>query len=247
MNPSVDAVGPGYFSTMGQALLKGREFSVKDANGAPKVAIINESMAAFFFGTTNPIGRHIGWGRDEAPNIEIVGVVKDAKASTLRQPIGRFVYTPYMQEDEIGQMTFDARARRDASHVAQSVRAVAQRVDPNLPIFDMKTMTQTMDDSLFIQRMVAAFAVGERPLWRDVVLGRTAHARDRHPHGARRRACVGAVARAARRDNDGDRRRRDRAADCVRAQPRRAVSVVRALGARSDRARRVGRRPGAGR
>ena len=159
MNPSVDAVGPGYFSTMGQALLKGREFSVKDANGAPKVAIINESMAAFFFGTTNPVGRHIGWGRDEAPNIEIVGVVKDAKASTLRQPIGRFVYTPYMQEDEIGQMTFYARARGDASHVAQSVRAVAQRVDPNLPIFDMKTMTQTMDDSLFIERMVAALAV----------------------------------------------------------------------------------------
>jgi predicted permease len=159
MNPSVDAVGPGYFSTMGQALLTGREFSVKDANGAPKVAIINESMATFFFGTTNPVGRHIGWGRDEAANIEIVGVVKDAKASTLRQPIGRFVYTPYMQADEIGQMTFYARARGDAARVAQSVRAAAQRVDPNLPIFDMKTMTQTMDESLFIERMVAALAV----------------------------------------------------------------------------------------
>jgi ABC-type antimicrobial peptide transport system permease subunit len=85
--------------------------------------------------------------------------VKDAKASTLRQPIGRFVYTPYMQADEIGQMTFYARARGDAARVAQSVRAAAQRVDPNLPIFDMKTMTQTMDESLFIERMVAALAV----------------------------------------------------------------------------------------
>ena len=159
MNPDVDAVGPGYFSTMGQPLLTGREFSVKDASGAPRVAIINESMAKFFFGTANPAGRHIGWGRDETANIEIVGVVKDAKASTLRQAIRRFVYTPYMQADEIGQMTFYVRARRDASNVAASVRAAAQRVDPNLPVFDMKTMTQTMDESLFIERMVAALSV----------------------------------------------------------------------------------------
>ena len=64
-----------------------------------------------------------------------------------------------MQEAEIGQMTFYVRARGDAAGIGASVRQVAQRVDPNLPIFDMKTMTAVMDESLFIERMVAALSV----------------------------------------------------------------------------------------
>jgi ABC-type antimicrobial peptide transport system permease subunit len=64
-----------------------------------------------------------------------------------------------MQEPEIGQMTFYVRARGDAASVGASVRQVALRVDPNLPIFDMKTMTTVMDESLFIERMVAALSV----------------------------------------------------------------------------------------
>jgi predicted permease len=159
LNPNVDAVGPGYFSTMGQALIRGREFTVKDATGAPKVAIINETMAKYFFGSENPLGRHIGWRRNDVIDIEIVGVVKDSKMSTLRDTPTRVVYTPYMQEDEIGSMTFYVQARGSAAGVAAAVRQVAQRVDPNLPIFDMKTMTQTLDESLFIERMVAALSV----------------------------------------------------------------------------------------
>jgi putative ABC transport system permease protein len=159
MNPDVNGVGPGFFATMGQPLINGREFTVKDVDGAPKVAIINETMSKYFFGNDNPLGRHIGWGRDEAANIEIVGVVKDSKTSTLRQEPKRFVYVPYMQQDEISQMTFYVRASGDASGIGTSVRQAAQRVDPNLPIFDMKTMSTIMDESLFIERMVAALSV----------------------------------------------------------------------------------------
>jgi predicted permease len=159
MNPDVNGVGPGFFATMGQPLVAGREFTAKDVSGAPRVAIINETMVKYFFGSENPLGRHIGWGRDKTPAIEIVGVVKDSKTSTLRQQAKRFVYAPYMQEAEIGQMTFYVRARGDASGIGTSVRQVAQRVDPNLPIFDMKTMTTVVDESLFIERMVAALSV----------------------------------------------------------------------------------------
>ena len=137
----------------------GRDITVKDAAGAPRVAVINETMAKYFFGTSNPLGHKIGWGRDKGQDIEIVGVVKDSKTATLRQAMKRFVYTPYMQEEEIGQMTFYVRARGDATNVAASVRQVAQRVDPNLPIFDMKTMTTTVNDSLFVERLVAALSV----------------------------------------------------------------------------------------
>jgi predicted permease len=159
MNPDVNAVGPAFFATIGQPLVAGREFTVKDAAGAPKVAIINETMATYFFGKDNPLGHRIGWGRGSATDIEVVGVAKDSKTSTLRQQARRFVYVPYMQEDELGSMTFYVRARGDASAVGASIRQVAQRVDPNLPIYEMKTMARVMDESLFLERMVAALSV----------------------------------------------------------------------------------------
>src|SRR2546425_1386296 len=101
MNPDVNGVGPGFFTTLGQPLIKGREFSVKDVAGAPRVAIINETMAKYFFGSGNPLGHRIGWGRSNATDIEIVGVAKDSKTSTMRPEIRPFVYLPYMQEDEV--------------------------------------------------------------------------------------------------------------------------------------------------
>src|SRR5207237_10756976 len=128
MNPNVNGVGPGYFSTMGQPLVAGREFTVKDAAGAPPVAIINETMAKYFFGSGSAVGHRMGWGRGKAIDIEIVGVVKDSRTSSLRREVPRFVYIPYMQEEEIGSMTFYVRARGDASRVGASVRRWAQSV-----------------------------------------------------------------------------------------------------------------------
>jgi predicted permease len=159
MNADMDAIGPGFFTTLGQPLVAGREFTVKDGASAPKVAVINETMAKAFFGAENPLGRHLGRGGDKVPAIEIVGIVKDSKTSTLRTEPRRYVYTPFPQEDELGQMTFYVRARGSASSIGASVRQVAQRVDPNLPIFEMKTMTAVVDESLFLERMVAALSV----------------------------------------------------------------------------------------
>jgi predicted permease len=159
MNPDVDAVGPDFFATLGQPLVAGREFTVKDGVTAPKVAIINETMAKYYFGTGNPLGHRIGWNREGTTNIEIVGVVKDSKTSTLRQTARRFVYVPFAQESELGQITFYLRARGDAAGLAASARDVARRIDPNLPIFDMKTMERVVDESLYTERMVAALSV----------------------------------------------------------------------------------------
>jgi predicted permease len=159
MNADVNGVGPRFFATIGLPLLAGRDLTMKDTTDAPKVAIINETMAKYFFGSANPIGHRIGWRRTDAIDIEIVGIAKDSKASTLRDAIRRFVYVPYMQQEELGQMTFYVRARGDASNVAASVRQAAQLVDPNLPIFEMKSMPATLDDLLFVERMVAALSV----------------------------------------------------------------------------------------
>ncbi len=159
MNPNVDAIGPGFFATLGQALVAGREFTDRDVAGAPRVAIINETMAKYFYHNESPIGHRIGFGRDEGTPIEIVGVVKDTKSTTLREEPTRYLYTPFMQEPELGSMTFYVRARGDAGSLGSSIRQVAERVDPNLPIYEMKTMTRVMDDSLFVERMVAALSV----------------------------------------------------------------------------------------
>jgi predicted permease len=159
MNPDVNGVAPGFFTTIGQPLLTGRDFTVKDVAGGPRVAVINETMAKYFFGASSPLGRHIGWGRDTTLDIEIVGVVKDSKVATLRQAVRRYVYTPSMQEREIGQMTFYVRARGDAAGLGPSMRQVAARVDPNLPIFEMKTMPAIMEESLFVERLVAGLSV----------------------------------------------------------------------------------------
>jgi len=116
-------------------------------------------MAKYFFHDENPLGRRIGWRRSRTTDIEIVGVVKDAKMFSLRDKPLRVVYTPFMQTDEVSAQTMYVRARGDAATVAAAVRQAAQRVDPNLPIFDMKTMARTLDESLFVERMVAALSV----------------------------------------------------------------------------------------
>jgi len=159
MNPLVNGVGPDFFGTIQQSLVAGREFTIKDAATAPRVAIINETMARYFFGTSSPLGRHIGWGRDSGTPIEIVGVARDSKMATLRQEPKRFVYVPYAQETELGEMTFYVRARGEATSLTASVREVARQVDPNLPLFNIKAMTTVVDESLFVERMVAALSV----------------------------------------------------------------------------------------
>ena len=159
MNPGVDAVGPRYFETMGIPLASGREFTEKDTRGAPRVAIINETMAKYFFNGTNPLGRRFGFGRDAASTIEIVGVAKDVRSQGLRDVPPRFIYVPYRQSDELTSLTFYVRAVGDPGAAVGLLRQAVQRLDPNLPLYDVRTMTAQVGESLFVERMVAALSV----------------------------------------------------------------------------------------
>ena len=159
-NPAVNAVAPGYFATMGMPLVIGRDFRASDVEGAPQVAIINETMAKYFWGNENPIGKRFGWGRNEGTYpIEVVGVVRDSRFATLRDEVPRFVYTPWTQQESLDTMTFYVRMRGEATGMPNTVRQVVQRLDPNLPIFDMKTMEAQVDESLFIERLVASLSL----------------------------------------------------------------------------------------
>ena len=159
MNPSVDGVGPRYFETMGIPLVSGREFTERDVKGSPRVAIVNETMAKYFFGDTNPVGRRFGFGRGKATDIEIVGVVRNVRSLELRDQAPRFVYIPYTQNEGVTQLTFYVRTAGDEEATAGALRQAVRRLDSNLPIFDMKTMEVQMDESLFVERMVAVLSV----------------------------------------------------------------------------------------
>jgi predicted permease len=161
MNPWTNEVGPGYFRTLGLPLVAGREFDQRDADGAPLVAIVNRSFAAYYFGGESPIGKRFGFrSMDDPGAIEIVGVVGDSIYAEMRQGTGddhetpRLVYTPFLQSAELNEMTIYVRtAGRDA--LAEPLRQVVARADPSMPIFDMQSMERTVDEALFNERMLA--------------------------------------------------------------------------------------------
>ncbi|HEY3383685.1 MAG TPA: ABC transporter permease [Vicinamibacterales bacterium] len=155
MNPHVNSVGPDFFRTMGIPLIAGREFTDADGAGAPKVAIISEKMAHYFFGNSNPIGRRFGFRRATATDIEIVAVAKDGRDTSLREEIARVVYIPYQQDPDLGQMSFFVRTAGDTGVTGDSLRRVASQLDAAIPVFDVKTMQVVADESLFLERMVS--------------------------------------------------------------------------------------------
>ena len=154
-------VGPDYFATMGIPLLNGREFTNSDAAGGQKVAIINETMSRRFFANRNPVGSHFAFGSGDRIrlDIEIVGVVKDSKHSAARDQAGPFAYIPYAQWENLGRITFYARTEQDVAAIAPSLRSEVRRRDANLPIYDLKTLQQQADESLFADRFLTFLSV----------------------------------------------------------------------------------------
>jgi predicted permease len=157
MNPHVNNVGPGYFRTLGTRFVSGRDFTDADGAGSRPVAIISETMARAYFGTTDPVGRRIGFRQSTPPDTEIVGVVKDTKDNMLRDDVTRVVYTPYPQDSELSQMT--AFVRLAPGVPVDRVRQIAERVDPAVPPFDVKSMDAQKSESLFVDRMVASLSI----------------------------------------------------------------------------------------
>ena len=155
-----DAVSPSYFSTMKVPLFSGREFNNADTATSPKVAIINETMMKAFFPNRNPIGVHLamGSGNDVKPDIEIVGVVKDAKESHVRDNARPYFYRPYAQFGKLFGMTFYVRTNQDPLLIANDLRQVVRQQDANLPVYELKTVSRVVDEDLFAERVIAGLS-----------------------------------------------------------------------------------------
>ncbi len=156
---TVEVVGPGYFSTMQTPILRGRDFTSADREGTTNVAIVNESMAHYYFGEDNPVGRVIsvpGYRGDPSP-LQIVAEVKDVKYHDLRESASPGVYLAALQYPESGA-SFEIRTAMGPNELETTVLQAVKEVDSRLPVFDVKTLGEQFDASLTDERLVATLS-----------------------------------------------------------------------------------------
>lgn len=164
INARYNEVGAGYFGTMGATLLAGREFTASDLIGTPKVAIVNEAFARKFGLERNPVGKHMATGGREQPlDMQIVGFVRDAKNSEVRDPVPPMFFTPYRQDSTVGYMQFYVRTAGDIAPVLRAIPSVVKRLDANLPVEELRSLPSQVKENVFLDRMIstlsASFAV----------------------------------------------------------------------------------------
>ena len=156
-------IGPDFFSTLGIPLLTGREFDGRDVQGAPGTVIVNEAFAKKFDLGERAVGRRMQIGQGGEFDLEIIGLVQNAKYSQVKDEVPPIFYLPYRQNDRLGFMNFYARSPKDPELLLSTIRGTVGRLDPNLPIEELQTMQMQVNETLFIDRMLttltAAFAV----------------------------------------------------------------------------------------
>jgi predicted permease len=162
-NSRYNEVGPGYFRALGVPLMAGREFTDADGLGAPKVAIVNEAFAKKFGLGRDAVGKRMGTDDSTGLDMEIVGLVQNAKYSEVKQEVPPLFFAPYRQDSTIGAMNFYVRTSLSPEQLVRTIPVVVAKLDPNLPVEELKTMPQQVRENVFLDRMIstlaAAFAV----------------------------------------------------------------------------------------
>jgi predicted permease len=171
MNPLCNAISPGYFKAMGIPLLAGREFDARDEYTRPpatetgrvallnrpfRVAIANETFAKKHLGDINGIGKHVGFGGNAGTPtpIEIIGIVRDSKYTGLREETPRQLFFPLLEDDNPSSITVYLRTQTDPDTMFRTLRGVVSRIDPNVPIYSMRTVERQVEQSLRVERFV---------------------------------------------------------------------------------------------
>jgi predicted permease len=166
-NASRNAVGPRYFNTLGIPLVAGREFAETDDSAAPKVAVVNETFARMHGnggngnggsanGGSNLLGARIGV---TSPDYTIVGIVKDAKYSHLREAPTAVWYVPYEQQPNVKYLDMYIRTTGAPAEMIGSVRAAIASVDPQVALFEVRPLQAQVDRLLVVERMLSALSV----------------------------------------------------------------------------------------
>ena len=163
MDFEVPWVTAGYFSTLHQPLLAGRELTEADTAGSPKVAVVNAALAKRFFGTPqNALGHLLaeGGGSNVKFDTTIVGVVGDIKHEDLKTDIGPAVYRPYLQEKHPTGVQIYARTAEAPATIESAIRQAVHQLDPTLVVDGLRTMQAEIDISASDNRALAFLAIG---------------------------------------------------------------------------------------
>jgi predicted permease len=156
----MNSISSGYWKTMGVRLLEGRDFDSRDTGEKTTVAIVNEKFAEHFFGSSSPIGRHIGFGDGPKSklDIEIIGVVQDSLYEGPREGVHRQVFIPNAQSDFPMSAAFYVRTSLDPSQMFRALRAQVAQLDPAMPVFELKTLGNQLDETLVAERFIATLS-----------------------------------------------------------------------------------------
>ncbi|MCA1585154.1 MAG: ABC transporter permease [Acidobacteria bacterium] len=152
----VRPVTPNFFRTMGIPHLAGRDFTASDRRDSPRVAIISETLARRHLAGENPIGKrlHVNAGPGGNDPFEVVGIVGDITMTSLEGEMRPAVYIPHTQL-AIGLMTLVVRTDTNPLTLANSVGAAVRTIDSELPLADVRTMSDVVDATLARPRIVA--------------------------------------------------------------------------------------------
>ncbi len=168
--PFMNTIGPNYFATLGVPIVAGRDFRSNDnrevkhgseePSWSPTTVMINEKFAKTYFPGRNPLGLHLGFGTDPGTptDMEIIGVVKDFKYTNLRDEIPAQAFVPYLGSRYLGDMTVYLRTTMDPNLLMSAVRSKVRDIDPNVPIYAMRTTETQIKNSLSTERMIASLS-----------------------------------------------------------------------------------------
>ena len=159
MQAFMNALSPGYFSTMQIPILEGRDFRLSDAKLDSKVAIVNRRFAEHFFPGRSAIGRHVGRGvgPESKLDIEIIGVVADSLYEGPREGVRRQVFIPNWGKNSA---VFYVRTQAASTSAYSLVRSEVKQLDAAMPVYALKTLESQLDETLLTDRLVALLSAG---------------------------------------------------------------------------------------
>ena len=162
-NSRFNMVGTDFIKTFDMKLLAGREFTEADVRDRPNVAIVNETFARKFGLGRDAVGTFMSQRDTGAMEVQIVGLVADAKYSEVKDTVPPQYWTPYRQAGSVSRLNFYVRTSGDPTQLLRSVPPLMRRLDPDLPVEDLKTLTQQAKENTFLDRMIstlsASFAI----------------------------------------------------------------------------------------
>jgi len=156
-------VGGSFFSTMSIPILAGRGLNDHDTETSPHVAVVNQALAQRFFPGVDPIGKRFRTSndpKDAVEWIEIVGICANSHYQSLKEETPRTFYTPYRQAKEMADATYMVRSDLPAATLVPALRRAVQQVDANLPVRNIRTQQEQIDETMQQERMFATLTAG---------------------------------------------------------------------------------------